>query len=737
MKDYETFLKKKLKSHIKTGFTITENQLNPKLYDFQKFIVSKCLEIGRAAVFADCGLGKTPIQLEWSYQVAKKTGKPVLILTPLAVRLQTMKQGEDIFNIECKKYDGSNFPIQISNYEQLENIDYKKFAGVVLDESSILKNYTGSTKKKLIEYFSKTKYKLCCTATPSPNDLNEIGNHSEFLNIMDANNMRMRWFVRDEGMNNYRLKGHSENDFYEWISSWAVCLRNPEDIGYDGSKFILPKLKLIEKKILIPAKEESMKLFNDVTVNATSFNQELRITIIERLDEVKNIISKNKNENFIVWVKQNVEADKLKELIPDSVEVRGDESTEAKESKLIAFAENKYKVLITKSKIAQFGLNFQNCNNQIFASLDFSFEQLYQSIRRSYRFGQKKEVNIYIITTDTMENVISTIKVKQENYEKLMSGICNSVNKQSYKLKIKYNMRKAETDSYTIINGDCVEEIKTVESDSVDFSVFSPPFSNLFIYSDNIRDMGNCSDHDEFYNQSKYLLKELYRIIRPGRLVAVHTKDLAVYKNSSGYSGLYNFTSKYHDLMESVGFKYHSKITIWIDPVLEMQRTKTQRLLYKQVTSDSSYSGIGMPEYVTIFRKWEGNEDEWKPITNLDKSNFNLDTWQKWASPVWFDISRTDVLNSYRDAKDYKDEKHIAPLQLEVIKRLIHLYTNENELVFSPFAGIGSEIYQAVKLNRKGLGIELKESYFDTMKKNLENCIKEKEAESNQYKLIV
>jgi len=224
--------------------------------------------------------------------------------------------------------------------------------------------------------------------------------------------------------------------------------------------------------------------------------------------------------------------------------------------------------------------------------------------------------------------------------------------------------------------------------------------------------MGNCVSDEEFFEQQKYLLTELYRIMKPGRLVCVHSKDLARYKNSSGYSGMWDFTGEYHRAMESVGFKYHSKITIWLDPVLEMQRTKTQRLLYKQVTSDSSYTGIGMPEYITIFRKWEGDESEWEPITNKTKENFDLNTWQKWASPVWFDIKRTDVLNNYKGARSEKDEKHIAPLQLDVIERCIALWSNPGEVVFTPFMGIGSEVYEAVRMNRFGVGIELKESYF-------------------------
>jgi DNA modification methylase len=256
--------------------------------------------------------------------------------------------------------------------------------------------------------------------------------------------------------------------------------------------------------------------------------------------------------------------------------------------------------------------------------------------------------------------------------------------------------------------------------------------------------MGNNDNHDEFFEQYSYLLKDLYRILKPGRLMVCHTKDLAVYKNSSGYTGLYDFTGAHHKAVEDVGFKYHSKVNIWTDPVLEMQRTKTQRLLYKQLRKDSTYTGVGLPEYCTIFRKWQGDESEWTPVNNKNAGNFPLDTWQQWASPVWpvqktdiehlheveeqyavqswMDIRRTDVLNN-REGTDLGDEKHIAPLQLSVIRRCVQMWSNVGETVFTPFLGIGSEIYESVKLKRYGIGIELKDKYYETAIKNVEKAV--------------
>lgn len=722
MESYLEFLERKKQVVRVSGFDISQDQLNPILFDFQKAIVQKALNRGRYAVFADCGMGKTLMQLEFVKQASIHTQSKALIVCPLAVAAQTISEGQK-FGYDVALATGkleSKDRIYITNYEQLENVDCAQFDVVCIDESSILKNFTGVYKNLIIELFKNAQFKLACTATPAPNDLNEIGNHSQFLDIMDASDMRMRWFVRDEGMNNYRLKRHAYAEFYGWIGSWASVLRKPSDIGdFSDDGYVLPNLNLIERQI-VTEKKDNGKLFNDDAVNATNFNSELRLTKVERMTEVAEIVN-NSTENFIIWIKQNEEGDLIRSLIPDAVEVKGSDSQELKEKRLLGFAKNEFRVLVTKTKIAQFGLNYQNCSNQIFASLDFSFEGLYQAIRRSYRFGQANQVNIYILTTDTMQNVINSIKRKEVDFNTMMDNTVHYANSKEFKLKMDYTRNEAKTDDYTLINGDCVDLIKELDDNSIDFSVFSPPFSTLFTYSDNLRDMGNCASHEEFYVNYQFLLSELYRVIKNGRLVAVHTKDLACYKNSDGFSGLYDFTGRLHRLMEDVGFKYHSKVTIWTDPVLEMQRTKTQRLLYKQVTSDSTYTGIGLPEYVTIFRKWDGLEEDWQPVTNLNKQNFPLDTWQRWASPVWMDIQRTDVLTKWRDARNINDEKHICPLQIGVIERCIALWSNEGETVLTPFAGIGSEVYQAVKMGRKGIGFELKEDYFKQAVKNLES----------------
>jgi len=713
--DYLEFLETKQKSIVLSGFDIDESELNKSMFDFQKFIVKRALKAGKYAIFADCGLGKTLMQLEWANQVCKETKGKVLILAPLAVVGQTIQEGLK-FGIDMAN-------INVQNYEQLDNIDCTIYSGVVLDESSILKNFEGATKKQIIDNFISTPYKLACTATPSPNDPMELGNHSEFLDVMSRNEMLAMYFVHDGGETaKWRLKGHAVKMFYQFVGSWAIMLNKPMDIGFEMIGYDLPKLNLLENQIKTP-KRDNGSLFNDAIISATNFNQELRLTKIERLDEVVKIVNEKPDENFIIWIKQNEEGELLKKILPDAVEVKGSDSNEWKKDKLLGFANNEFRILITKTKIASFGMNYQNCRNQIFASLDFSFEGLYQAIRRSYRFGQKNEVNIYLITTDTMANVKQAIDTKQKQFEIMQDEMAKAVNLNlaGQIMQVgQFDTTEENNEWYSIKRGDCVQLIQNVKDESIGLSVFSPPFAELYTYSNHLEDMGNSKDYNEFLTQFGFLIRELYRVMMQGRNVAVHCMDLPIQKGKEGFIGLRDFSGMILKAFEDAGFVYASRVTIWKDPVIEMQRTKALGLLHKQVKKDSTMSRVGIPDYVMIFRK-DGERNN--PVTNTDLS---VDLWQKYASPVWMDINYSNTLQGFRNGREENDEKHICPLQLDTIERLIHLYSNKGDTVLTPFMGIGSEVYQAVKMGRKGIGFELKESYFDLAKSNLKACIESK-----------
>lgn len=417
--NYHEFLERRKRQVIEAGFIVPESKINSMLFDFQNYSVRKALQFGRYALLEECGLGKTFQQIEWSRLIVEHTNDPSLILAPLGVSGQTIdeakKLGVEIVRANSGKQSFNK--IEITNYEQIDNIDFSKYGSIVLDESSILKNFEGAIKKKIIDACKRIPYKLACTATPSPNDDMEICNHAEFLGHGRREEILAMYFTHDGGETaKWRLKGHAQKTFWNFVKSWSLFISNPSDIGFDGSKYVLPKLNLIERFIDSPA--TNGRLFNDIAVSATNFNQELRNTMDLRLNEVASILGSSKDQTLI-WVKQNAEADRLLEMFPKLVDVRGNESPEAKEEKLLAFAKGEINQMVTKKKIACYGMNFQRCHRQIDASPDFSFEMTYQAIRRSYRFGQEHEVDFFMVVIDTMKNVLNAIKEKQEQYEKM------------------------------------------------------------------------------------------------------------------------------------------------------------------------------------------------------------------------------------------------------------------------------------------------------------------------------
>lgn len=722
--NYSEYLESKKVRAKKSGFAVADAELNPMLFPFQKFCVKRALENGRYALFEDCGLGKTFQQLEWADKVAKHTGRPVIIFAPLGVVGQTINEGRRfgyvVNPIEDTETTEPKEGIFITNYDNMEHIDASYFDGVVLDESSILKNFQGKTKQKLVDDYMNTPYKLCCTATPSPNDATELCNHAEFLNVMTRGEMLAMYFVHDGGETaSWRLKGHAEQSFWDFVSGWAVMLNKPHDIGFDMDGYELPDLNIIDVPIETEKRDNGM-LFNDIAVNATGFHKEIRATSAERLAKVAEIVN-GSDESFLVWIAQDEEGKVLRSLIPDAVEVKGSDSKDYKKDKLIGFGQGEFRVLITKLKIAQFGLNFQNCHNQIFASLDFSFESTYQGIRRSYRFGQDNAVNIYLITTDTMQNVKGIFERKQDEFRKMQESMtlamCRNINKGITLTTVQVE-NEYKSDYCHIKLGDCVQKIKDVPSESIGFSIFSPPFAELYTYSDKLEDMGNCKDYKEFLFAFNILVKELYRVMWSGRNVAVHCMDLPIQKGKEGYIGLRDFSGMILQSFTDAGFIYHSRVTIWKNPVTEMQRTKALGLLHKQVKKDSAMSRVGIPDYLMVFRKPGEHEH---PI----HCGIDVDTWQKYASPVWMDIDYSNTLNR-EEARDSNDEKHICPLQLDTIERAITLWSNEGDTVLTPFLGIGSEVYEAVKLGRYGMGFELKESYFKCAINNVRTMEMEK-----------
>jgi len=720
LSDYEAFVRRKRRAEVATGHK--PGELNPHLFDFQHAIVSWAVRRGRAAIFADTGLGKTLMQLSWADEVASHTGGMVLILAPLAVSEQTIEQGRT-FGIDVQRVPHGQAPdapgVWITNYERMDAIDFAELSGIVLDESSILKAHNGKTRTAIIEASQRVPYRLSCTATPSPNDFDELGNQCEFLGVMTRTEMLATYFVNDTGdTGTWRLKGWGASKFWEWMGTWSVVLRNPTDLGFDGSRYILPAPEYFEH--VVETEQLGDELFARPAQTMLERRKAQRDSIENRCKALADVVNADTFEPWLIWTHLNDEADMLAELIPGAVNVQGSDSAEVKTKHMLDFASGTLRVLISKPKICGYGMNWQHCARMAFVGLDDSFEKFYQAVRRCYRFGQKRNVHVHVFTAENEGQILANIKRKELQHHEMsanmvehMKDIMNKELAGTENVVEAYREDTHEGDGFTVHLGDCVKHTRRMADNSVDYSVFSPPFADLFVYSNSDHDMGNCKDDGEFVAQLRFLIGELFRVIKPGRNVSFHCMNLPTTKMRQGFIGLRDFRGDLIRAFQDAGFVYHSEVCIWKDPVVAMQRTKALGLLHKTIRENASMSRMGLPDYVVTMRKPGDCEDRVKHGDDLP-----VHMWQKYASPIWDDINQGRTLNKL-PARDANDEKHMCPLQLDVIERCIHLWTNPGDVVFSPFTGIGSEGYCAVKMGRRFVGTELKPQYWELACQNI------------------
>lgn len=734
---YQAFLETKRAIVAPVGFEA--DKLSPMLFPFQSDIVRWALRRGRAAIFADCGLGKTPMQLEWARQVCNMTGGRVLIFAPLAVSTQTLREGTK-FGIGvtvCKHSSDVRDGINITNYERLEHFDPEGFVGVVLDESSILKSYDGVTRKALQVWASGITYRLCATATPAPNDLTELCNHAEFLSIMEEKEIKALFFTQDgNSTSSWRLKGHARKEFWKWMAQWSVALRAPSDLGYSDDGFVLPPLQIAD--VALPAEVTSEGYL--IPMEAVTL-QERRIarrdSLEERVARAAELVNGN-SEPWVVWCNLNSESTELTKAIPGAVEVKGADSIEHKESSMLGFSDGKIRVLVTKPTICGFGMNWQHCANMVFVGLSDSYEQYYQAIRRCWRFGQRRPVTAWVVTSVTEGRVVANIKRKEKQASEMFSQIVHamskemSVTKKAAREEMHYEEATESGKDWTLHLGDCVSAIDKVETESVGLSVFSPPFPGMYTYTNSAHDMGNTKSIDEMVEHFKFLVgpEKLLRVLIPGRSVCVHLTQAVAKKGVDGWMGIKDFRGRVIRVMEDSGWIYYGEVCIDKDPQVKAIRTNDHGLLFKSLANDSAKMHMALADYILQFKK-PGNNPI--PIRagisdRYDNSGgwITTEEWIEWAAPVWYrhtpgkpgGIRETDVLN-VSQARETDDERHLCPLQLGVIERCVKLWSAPGELVLSPFAGIGSEGYQALKLNRRFIGIELKRSYWKQAVRNL------------------
>jgi superfamily II DNA or RNA helicase len=406
-------------------------ELSPLLFEFQRDITRWALRRGRAAIWADCGLGKSWMALEWARVVSETQGGPVLILTPLAVAQQFVEEGRKlgipVRHIGDRAEHGDG--IEVCNYDRIHRLDLGRYVGVVLDESSILKDYAGATRNAIIEGFARTPFRLACTATPAPNDYLELGNHAEFLGVMMRKDMLSTFFINDiEGAadTKWRLKGHAQGDFWRWLTSWAVALRSPSDLGYDATGYDLPALKMRHVVTVTDHSEAAKELGTLFVLDAKTLSEQRaarRASLKDRILEAQILVAKEPDESWILWCDLNAESSALAAAIPGAVEVTGSDPPEVKEARMAAFRSGEIKVLVSKPSIAGWGVNWQHCARVIFVGVTHSFEAWYQAIRRTWRFGQRREVHCYVISSDIEGNVLASLARKQADAEKMVAGM--------------------------------------------------------------------------------------------------------------------------------------------------------------------------------------------------------------------------------------------------------------------------------------------------------------------------
>jgi superfamily II DNA or RNA helicase len=690
--------------------------LSPVLYPFQQALVAWALQRGRAGLFAHTGLGKGLMLLEWAEHIPG----PVLILAPLAVTHQLVREAQQKFGrtLEYVRHpDQMTQRIVITNYDMMHHFYDYPFAGIVCDESSIIKSITSKTREDLLTHFTHIPYRLCCTATPAPNDIAEIGNHAEFLGVMKRTDMLSTFFVHDD--QGWRLRGHASAAFYRWLASWSMALRSPADLGFDGSAFQLPPLTIKAHTVETAYQREGELLPSVGLKGITDRSAVRKVTVTDRVKRAADL-ARHAQGQVICWCGLNTESTALTAALGEEscVEVTGSMSLAEKETRLLRFIDGDARILITKPSLAGFGLNLQNAHTAIFVGLNDSWEVWFQSIRRIWRYGQTQEVTVHVVLSNHEQPILENIQRKERQAEGMVGAMIAEM--QTYEQEAlhqdpvpstKTPIQQFQGPDWHLYEGDCVDGLQQIPDASVGLSVFSPPFLSLYQYSPTERDLGNSKDAETFFAHFRYVSDHLLRVTIPGRHVAMHISQVPAMLVRDGWIGLKDFRGEMVRAMTAWGWIYHGEVVVWKNPQAQAIRIHAKGLAFGQLRKDASWMRPALADYILLFRKPGDNPTSILP----DISN---DQWIQWASPVWMDIRETATLNA-AEAREDDDDRHICPLQLDVIERCIRLWSNPGEVICDPFAGIGSTGYVALQHGRRFVGCELKGSYATTARKNL------------------
>jgi superfamily II DNA or RNA helicase/DNA modification methylase len=726
----------------------------PHLHEYQRFAVTFAVARQRAALFLECGLGKTSIALAWVEHVRR--GKPAMICAPLAALHEFKNERAKFFPdaplVLLATADVDRWLVNpqgvalVTHHAFTRDRDLSGLGAFVLDESSILKSGDGAIAQSLTRSVRPIPHRLALSATPAPNDPTEYAQHAVFLGYMRSDaEFRARFFVRDG--KDWRVKGHAREALPRWLSRFALWMRDPAVYGMPCNALPggEPELRVVE----LGAVDHGLALDTDLFgAPAVALNMSQRSTIRNNLygegERTARVMELCRGGASIVWAMRNEHADQLERAVRDAglrvAQIAGTTPDEDRVEIVRAFQAGELDVLVSKPKVIGHGVNLQRAEAMIFAGYDESYEALHQAIRRAHRQGRTGgELRVYVLVAPEERTVLTALRAKgdrwredsqcqEREFARALAGDLEAYHKgltMSVTTDTTERLPEARSEHFWLQHGDsiahmgAIPDLKTIPDESVDLSVFSPPFSSLFTYSSEPEDMGNCSDQDtaEFNIGFWHFARSLLRVMKPGRHVCLHLSQLIAFRARHGRKGIRDFRGDVVRIMEEAGFHYYGEFVISKNPQAVAIRTKTERLQFSQFKRDSLESSPALNDYVLQFRK-PGKQVV--PVLN-DVSN---EEWIRWASGIWDDIRESDVL-SYQSARGGKDEKHICPLQLTVIERCVRLWTNPGEVVFTPFLGIGSEVYTAIKQRRIGWGVELKGEYYRQAVRNAELAVSE------------
>jgi len=783
--NYQEFLESKIQIAAPVSDTIAA-PLDESLFPHQQAMTKWALDNGRGLIAASFGLGKSRVQCAIAGALVEASDHPFLVVCPLGVKHQFAEEDGPQMGMQWQyvrsdaEIEAATTPFLLTNYERVRDggIQPQKheLCGVSLDEGSVLRSLGSKTYQIFQEAFAGISHKYVCTATPAPNRFREIIYYAQFLGVMDVGQSLTRWFERDpQKAGNLKLHPQHEHDFWLWVASWALFLSKPSDLGFSDLGYDLPELRVHYHRVgvdharahkLFDNRGQS-KMFLAGTSSVQDDARERRATLDARLEKLVELLNDAPGRHALLWHHLEDERRAIETAVPDAVSVYGSQELELREKRILDFSHGKIKRLSTKPEIAGSGCNFQrHCSLNIFLGVNYNFEDFIQSIHRTHRFGQTEPVDVHIIYAESQGQIISSLKTKWAQHEELSKtmqaivsryGLSHEAIQGELSRSIGTERTLVSGFRYTLDNNDCVRELPLLESNSVGLIHTSIPFGNHYEYTTKVEDFGHNATDEEFFIQMDYLIPELLRVLKPGRVAAIHVKDRVLYghQTKSGLLEIQPFSDETVAAFRKHGFLYEGRRTIVTDVVRE--NNSTYRLGWGEMCKDATKMGCGLPEYLLLFRKApseNANAYADEPVSH-SKEQFTRARWQVdahalWNSDgrglepydyeahiarleakdragalpstffleppvanhpdVWDDVTFMRCLNANQMAGG--KQKHICPLPLDIVERTIELYSNPDDLVLEPFSGLGTVPVVAIKRGRRAYGVELNSEYF-------------------------